>query len=107
MAASLARRYWCMYRSDIAGNHTEGNGKPTRKRCAFCGGQLVTDTGLWGIFHWADYNAKASDYSRDKALAIYTREATARKAADDAYAASPDSDLVVRWIPAREEAEAA
>jgi hypothetical protein len=47
-------------------------------------GQLVTDTGLWSIFQRAGYNAKAPDYSRDKALAIYTREAAARKAADDA-----------------------
>lgn len=102
----LAMRHWCLYRSDITGSHTEGNGKPTRQKCRYCGGNLVTETGLWGVFHWSA-RGLASDYFLDKAVRTFVRKSAADKLSDDAYDADPESDLVVRWIRIEEKAQAA
>lgn len=93
----LGTRYYCASRSSLSGSHTEGHGKPSRKKCAYCGGQFYTESGLWGVFHYVP-QAKASDYSEAKALRTFTRPGPAEKIADDAYAANRESDLVVRWI---------
>jgi hypothetical protein len=92
-----ATRYYCVSSLSIPGTHTSGEGKPKRKKCGYCGGAFATETGLYGVFHWAP-NAKASDYATDKALSLHTRSAPAQKIADDAYAANAESDLVVRWV---------
>jgi hypothetical protein len=96
-ARKLATRYRCISASSIAGHHTSGNGKPARKKCAYCGGQFYAETGLYGVFHWVP-QATVNDYAEGKALHTSHREAPMQKITDDAYAASADSDLVVRWI---------
>jgi hypothetical protein len=96
-ARKLATRYHCISASSIPGSHTAGNGKPARKRCAYCGGAFYTETGLWGVFHWVP-QATVNDYAESKAVHVFTREVPAQKIADDAYAADGNSDLVVRWI---------
>jgi hypothetical protein len=95
--AGRATRYRCISAGTIAGSHTEGSGKPTRKRCGYCGGAFYTETGLYGVFHWVP-QATVNDYSLANALHLFTRAAPAERIADGAYAASSDSDLVVRWI---------
>jgi hypothetical protein len=93
----LAARYYCASRSSIPGNHTEGEGRPKRSKCGYCGGQFYTETGLYGVFHWKA-GATVNDYSEAKALHLFASSKPADKIADDAYAADSDSDLVVRWI---------
>jgi len=100
-ARRLAARYRCASASSIPGCHSEGAGKPSRKKCAYCGGPFYTETGLYGVFHWKP-EATVNDYAEGKALRTSHREAPMQKIADDAYAASAESDLVVRWIYLRE-----
>lgn len=95
--AGRATRYRCISASSISGSHTEGEGKPTRKKCGYCGGKFYSETGLYGVFHWVA-NARARDYSLETAVSLHTRSKPATKIADDAYAANPESDLVVRWV---------
>lgn len=95
--AGRATRFYCVSRSSITGSHTEGEGTPKRKKCAYCGGTFYTETGLYGVFHWAP-QATVNDYALGKALHLFTRSAPADKIADDAYAADSSSDLVVRWV---------
>lgn len=92
-----ATRYRCLSAISLAGSHTEGEGKPKRKKCGYCGGKFYTETGLYGVFHWVP-NARSSDYSLETAVSLHTRSKPAHKIADDAYAADPNSDLVVRWV---------
>jgi hypothetical protein len=95
--AGRATRYYCASSLSVSGSHTSGEGRPKRKRCAYCGGTFYTETGLYGVFRYVP-QAKASDYAAGKALHLFTRSAPAQKIADDAYAADRDSDLVVRWV---------
>lgn len=97
--ARLATRYKCRYAgSEQAGRiHSSGTGKPSRKKCAGCGGPLDTETGLWGAFRWVA-DARCSDYAEDKALLTFTNQARADAYADGLYAADSRSDVVIRWI---------
>lgn len=98
--AGRATRYRCISAdsgSGLSSSHTSGEGKPKRLKCAYCGGKLYTETGLYGVFHWVA-NARVSDYSLETAVSLHTRSRPANKIADDAYAANPESDLVVRWV---------
>ena len=98
--ARLATRYRCHNdgREGAGLHHTRGNGKPSRKTCQWCRGQLYTETGLWGAFHWVA-GARYSDYAEDKALLTFTSEARADAYAAGLYAADSRSDVVIRWIP--------
>jgi len=76
--------------------HTHGEGRPTRKRCV-CGGELVTHTGIWGVFVWTG----RGDYRLPDALATFRRGAQASAYADAHV--TPDhghGGLVVRWVSA-------
>jgi len=95
--AGRAARYYCASRSSTPGSHTEGEGKPKRRKCGYCGGAFYTETGLYGVFHWVP-DAKASDYSLETAVSLHARSAPAQAVADEAYAADRNSDLVVRWV---------
>ncbi len=97
MPAKLATRYRCVYECDIPGTHSYGHGKPPEK-CRYCGGMIAIDTGLWGVFHWAGYDAKVRDYQVNTAVKTFVRMSAADRMADDAYHADNNSDLVVRWI---------
>lgn len=91
----IAARHYCSLR-DKTGHvsfHTTRNGKPRSKRCTYCAGALVVETGLWGAFVWTgDRN-----YPLDAALRIFVSEGAAQRFADQRNCDT--ADTVVRWIP--------
>jgi len=92
----LARKYACRYRgNDGSYSHTSGDGTPTRKKCARCGGPLDTETGLWGVFTWTG----TGRYPEADAHEVFNGIARAERYAEKANAANPYANLVVRWIP--------
>jgi hypothetical protein len=97
--AGRAMRHYCLSSIDdrLPAAHARGEGKPKRKRCAYCGGTFTTETGLYGVFHWVP-DAKARDYSPATAVALFTRSKPADAMASEAYEKDPASDLVARWI---------
>ena len=88
----LARKYACRYRATPGSglSHTSGHGAPSRKKCAYCGGPLDVETGLWGVFTWTG----TGRYPKSAAVKIYSNVSLA-----DGYAMDNRSNLVVRWIP--------
>jgi hypothetical protein len=61
---AIATRHHCIHRSNPAAGyrHTEGTGKPTRKRCQYCGGDLVTEHGRYHLYeHRSDGRYHAGD----------------------------------------------
>lgn len=83
-----ATRHLCA--SSLQSVHcTRGNGKPTRKACAHCGGRLRVETGLWGVFVWTGDGR----YPLESAVSTTVREAVAERRTEQ------DSRYVVRWIP--------
>jgi hypothetical protein len=90
MSERLATRYTCRNEGNpLSGaTHTHGNGKPSRKRCAYCNGAFYVYTGLWGVFTWTGDGR----YPEVTALRTFTRYAAA-----EAFADAGD-ETVVRWI---------
>lgn len=90
MSEKLATRYVCSNDGNEAAGafHTRGNGKPSRKRCAGCGGAFYVYTGLWGVFTWTGDGR----YPEAAALATFTREQPAQAMAE------AGKETVVRWI---------
>ena len=84
-----ATRYRCLL--DISVHCTKGHGKPTRKKCAHCGGSLFVEYGLWGVFTWRGDGR----YPERKAYHTSTSHTRANR-----WALNKGADLVVRWIPA-------
>ena len=78
MTSKLATRYVCCNagNADAGAYHTRGNGKPSRKRCAGCGGAFYVYTGLWGVFTWTGDGR----YPEAAALKTFTRYALAETA---------------------------
>jgi hypothetical protein len=100
----LASRYYCSLRDkpgQLSGLHAAGNGKPRSKTCTYCRGQLVTETGLWGVFEWRGDGR----YRREAAENTFTRELAAEDWRLDHTGAG--TSLVVRWIPVDAWTEAA
>lgn len=100
----LATRHWCVHKRNPAAGlqHTQGNGKPTRKRCRWCGGELVTQTGQWGVFAWTG----TGRYPADEAESTYLSERAADRRTDKLALRdiaqplnAPEGGWVVRWIP--------
>ena len=71
-------------------HHTSGNGRPTRKRCAYCGGTLVTLTGWHGVFAWRG----DARYPLPDAVSLHRSEPDAQAVID----ADSTGTLVVRWV---------
>jgi hypothetical protein len=69
--------------------HTAGDGAPRRKKCAYCGGHLITETGIYGVFEWTGDSLYRLEGAR--------RTFTTRRAADT-YANANGDNLVSRWI---------
>lgn len=85
---ALAKRHACT--SSLQSVHcTRGNGQPTRKACAHCGGRLRVEEGLWGVFVWTG----TGRYPVEDAVSTTVREAVAEDRLEE------DSRYVVRWIP--------
>jgi hypothetical protein len=82
----LATRYRCRSGQGIMCDR--GDGKPTRKKCSYCGSPFMVERGLHGVFH---HNPK-SVYREHEALSTHTNRAKAQAAADKV------DDGVVRWI---------
>jgi len=76
---------------------TKGDGKPKRQKCAYCGGQLVTEQGVYGAFDWTGENR----YPAENALKTFRTD----KACEAWIRGHPEQNrgpggLVSRWIPA-------
>lgn len=82
-----ATRHRCVY--DVSVQCTNGNGKPTRKKCRYCGGSLCIEQGLWGVFSWRGDGR----YPVENAHRTFVRESVA-----DTWATATSPDYVVRWI---------
>ncbi len=100
MTAKLATRYVCRLAGDPAAGlqHTSGNGKPSRRKCANCGSALDVYTGLWGVFTWT------GDGRYPQATALRTGTSQSRiQAYVDGENTRTDyaANLVMRWIDAR------
>jgi hypothetical protein len=68
--------------------HTNGDGAPKRKKCAYCGSRIEVQEGVYGVFVWRGDGR----YRRENAERLFAREAKA-----DAYIAI-DPRFVVRWL---------
>lgn len=85
-----ATRYYCVSASSAGSgfHHTSGDGLPRRKKCAHCGGRLVSQSGHWGVFVWAGDGR----YPLANAVRVFSVRAAAERCA------RATEDLVVRWI---------
>jgi len=101
MIMTTATRHYCVHRSnpDVPGIHTQGTGKPTRKRCGYCGGALVTEHGRYHLFeHRGDGRYRLAD-----SLGDYATQGAADRRADalnrGEYLESYNSHhgVIVRW----------
>lgn len=97
----LASQHYCVHRGNPAAGfrHTEGKGKPTRKSCRYCGGNLVTEHGRYHLFeHRSDGRYFPAD-----SLGDFTSQAAAdargRELNQGEYLASYNSGhgVVTRW----------
>lgn len=68
-----------------------GNGQPRRKACSWCGGAYIVHEGVWGVFEWSGQGR----YPVAEAKSLHSQEWRASKATDG-------TDLVVRWVDARD-----
>jgi hypothetical protein len=82
---SLATRYSCLYQGTI---RCEGD-QSKRTKCKYCGSQIYTQQGLWGVFTWTGDGR----YSLADAHRTFVR-----KSAADKYTTN-DETYVVRWLP--------
>jgi len=91
----LATRHECALRLDVnAGSrHTAGPGKPRRQKCAGCGGQLLTRTGLYAVFVHSSASGDRR-YLLESATSTHVRE----RDADAVIQADTTGTLVVRWV---------
>lgn len=78
----MAYTYECVHKHNppSAGHrHDQGSGKPTRKRCSGCGGQLRIRQGKWGVFVHSSFNGGDARYREQDAIATFDREAAAER----------------------------
>lgn len=87
-----ALRYRCigMARSGFC---TQGAGVPSRKRCAYCGGKLLREQGVYGVFSWTG-NGR---YPIENATRTFASEKRAQALCDSE--AGRTAGWVVRWTP--------
>lgn len=88
-AAHTGTRYECA--NNLSVLCSRGTIRPTRKSCAYCGGRLRVEHGLWGVFTWTATN-------RYPAEAAHSTHAS-RKAAEKMAGLDTSTSLVVRFIP--------
>ncbi|MGN6575271.1 MAG: hypothetical protein ACTHKG_06265 [Nocardioides sp.] len=86
--ARLAKRHRCIH--GIGVHCTRADGPPKRKRCGWCGGALLVESGLHGVFEWTG----TGRYPAENAVKAFTSPALAER-----YT-KRDTRYVVRWIPA-------
>lgn len=94
MKRTQAHRHYCLSEhSNGSGSlHSKGSGKAREgQRCRYCGGQLATESGVYGLFVWSGGNGRY--FTRD-ALALYLVEKRASAEADR----RPHDNVVVRWL---------
>lgn len=97
MTSKLATRYVCSNDGNEAAGlrHTRGNGRPSRKACAYCKGSLRVHTGLWGVFTWTGDGR----YPEAAALRTGTRESVLQAyVAGENERTGYEANLVLRWI---------
>lgn len=88
LPTKIGTRYDCQLRNKtgLSFRHDHGDGRPTRKKCSYCGGQFNIWTGYYGTFtHLGD-----GRYKQDEAFSLHRTE----KAAE----AARTGEQVVRWI---------
>jgi hypothetical protein len=99
MATRTATRYEC--RNNLSVLCTRGDGRPTRKTCVYCGGELRVETGVWGVFDWT----QANRYPAEAANRAFPSRKQAEACADADNLVSrcegKRETQVVRWIDAR------
>lgn len=92
-ALNVASRHECAHTRTLPYvHHTGGTGKPKRKKCEGCGGQLRVMFGTWEVFKWRG----DGNYHRRDSLAAYNNE---RDATEHAELLGADTHCV-RWIAA-------
>lgn len=104
MTATLPRqavRHECLLRNEVGhfGIHTSGTGAPKRKKCAYCGGQLVTRRGWHGVFvhsSFPDAGPSGAAYRIEDAKSLHSRLAGAERVIREDTTGS----LVERWVSA-------
>jgi hypothetical protein len=70
---------------------TRGNGKPRRKRCAYCGAGLLVELGHWVCVEWhGDVSYRPED-----GVSFHASQNQAQRAAE----AEPERHLVARFLP--------
>lgn len=94
-APKIGHRYACLsIVSDSVHRrpfHSKGSGKPRRKRCGYCHGELLVESGWFGVFVWSGGLGR---YDRADALRLFASESAAQKYAD----ARAEDNVVVRWV---------
>lgn len=91
----MGQRHNCQYGTFHP--HTRGDGAPKRKKCAYCGGAVLTYAGTYGVFVWRGDGR----YPLAEAVRTFERERAAETWAQRNSRKYPDAagGLVVRWIP--------
>lgn len=93
-----ARRYRCRWYGEPGTVHLAGYGKRPRKTCGGCGGELLVEEGLWGVFVF-DITGRA--YSVEDALKVRLSRKVAWALANKLTMNNPDmpGGYVVHWLP--------
>lgn len=98
----LARRWGCVHLRNpehaslgSCSRCSTGAGKPTRKRCACCGGHLIIEQGLWTVRRW-DEAKRGQGYYAMEIVREFRSEGAARRYVDSFP--GTDVDLIWHWV---------
>lgn len=98
--SQVGTRYWCVNRfnSNVGFNHDRGDGKPTRKKCSYCGGGWTSDEGYYFVLAltWAQGNIPMGDLPGTTAINAFRTEDQAKSWIDQ----QPEGELELYpyWI---------
>lgn len=90
-----ALRYRCATMLSSA-SCTTGTGVPARKACVYCGGRIVREQGVYGVFVWTTENR----YPIRDAVRTFASQIRAQALCDSE--AGRAANYVPRWIPMNE-----
>lgn len=84
--------HYCSRYADAAAGlqHTTGTGRAKRPLCAWCGGDMVTEVGVWGVFAWEADGV----YAVERSVRTYARQTDAESFIQE----HPAQGLVARWV---------
>lgn len=102
MSDAATHRFECPH--NISTLCSRGNGKPTRERCAYCGGKLRVRTGRYAVVPWRrDGHYRTSDIVERSPIYEPACQVLANRL-NAAQGMGPEGGYVVRWYDAPEEA---